>query len=90
MHLYQVLTLACRVQTTWLSPALVLDLVTVRPPPSPPRREARNQLKPPAALRIPAVRGQLGHPGAVAVCDLNPDKPVARPHRDRDRLARGT
>jgi hypothetical protein len=61
-------------------------------PPSPPRREARNELKPPAAFRIPASSAQLRHLRAAAIGHLHTDKTVPRAdrHRDRDRPARST
>ena len=49
------------------------------PPPPPPRREARNELKPPAAFRIPVGTVQLRHLRAAAIGDLHPDKTVPRP-----------
>jgi hypothetical protein len=55
---------------------------------TPPRREARNELKPPTAFPIPASTVQLRHLRAAAVGDLHPDKPVPDPDRDRDRPAR--
>jgi len=57
-------------------------------PPPPPRREARNELKPPAAFRIPASTVQLRHLRAAAIGDLHADKTVPRADRDRDRPAR--
>ena len=57
-------------------------------PPPPPRREARNELKPPAAFRIPASRVKLRHLRAAAIGHLHADKTVPRADRDRDRPAR--
>jgi hypothetical protein len=57
-------------------------------PPPPPRRQARNELKPAAAFRIPASKGQLRHLRATAIGYLHPDKTVPRADRDRDRPAR--
>src|ERR1700729_593323 len=57
-------------------------------PPPPPRREARNQLKPPAAFRIPPSRVKLRHLRAAAIGPLHTDKTV--PRADRDRPARST
>ncbi len=59
------------------------------PPPPPARRETRDEMKPPAAFRIPVGRGRLWCPGDAPVGDLGPDNPVARPDRDRGRLAEG-
>ena len=58
------------------------------PSPAPPRREARNELEPPAAFRITARRTQLRHPRPGAVGDLDPDDAVPGSDRDRDRLPR--
>ena len=57
-------------------------------PPPPPRREARNELKPPAAFRIPASRVRLRHLRAAAIGHLHTDTTVPRADRDRDRPAR--
>src|ERR1017187_5322001 len=57
-------------------------------PPPPPRREARNELKPPAAFRIPARTVQLRYFRAAAIGHLHTDKTVPRADRDRDRPAR--
>ena len=57
-------------------------------PPPPPRREARNELKPPAAFRIPASSVKLRHLRAAAIGHLYTDKTVPRADRDRDRPAR--
>ena len=57
-------------------------------PPSPPRREARNELKPPAAYRIPASRVKLRHLRAAAIGHLHTGKTVPRADRDRDRPVR--
>jgi hypothetical protein len=57
-------------------------------PPPRPRREARNELKPPAAVRIPASTAQPRHLRAAAIGDLHADKTVPRADRDRDRPAR--
>ena len=57
-------------------------------PPPPPRREARNELKPTAAFRIPASRVKLRHLRAAAIGHLRADKTVPRADRDRDRPAR--
>jgi hypothetical protein len=51
--------------------------------PAPPRREARNELKPPAAFRVPASTIQLRHLRAAAIGHLHPDKTVPRADRDR-------
>jgi hypothetical protein len=59
-------------------------------PPAPPRREARNELKPPAAFRIAARRTQLRRPRPGAVSDLDPDDALPGPDRHRDRLPRST
>ena len=56
------------------------------PPPAPPRGQARDQLQPPAAFRVPASRAQLRHPGPATVGDLDPDHAVPGRDRDRDRL----
>jgi hypothetical protein len=60
------------------------------PPPSPPRRKAGNELKPPAAFRIPRGSSQPRHPGSAPVGDLDPDHAVPRPDRDRNRLPGST
>ena len=57
-------------------------------PPPPPHRQARNELKPPAAFRVPASNVQLRHLRAAAIGHLHPDKTVPRADRDRDRPAR--
>src|ERR1035441_9047542 len=57
-------------------------------PPPPPRREARNELKPPAAFRIPARTVQLRYFRAAAIGHLHTDKTVPCADRDRDRPAR--
>jgi hypothetical protein len=57
-------------------------------PPPPPRRQARNELKPPAAFRIPASTVQLRPLRAAAIGHLHADKAVPRADRDRDRPAR--
>ena len=55
-------------------------------PPPPPRREARNELKPPAAFRIPASTVQLRHLRAAAIGHLHTDKAVpGRQAGTRDR-----
>jgi hypothetical protein len=54
----------------------------------PPRRQARHELKPPAAFRIPPATVQLWHLRAAAIGHLHPDKTVPRADRDRDRPAR--
>jgi len=56
--------------------------------PPPPRREARNELKPPAAFRIPASSVKLRHFRAAAIGHLHTDKTVPHADRDRDRPAR--
>jgi hypothetical protein len=56
------------------------------PPRPPSRREARNELKPPAAFGITARRPQLRRPRPGAVGDLDPDDAVPSNDRDRDRL----
>jgi len=58
------------------------------PPPAPPRREVRNELKPPAAFRITAGRPQLRRPRPGAVGHLDPHDAVPGTDRDRDRLPR--
>src|ERR1700722_1812905 len=60
------------------------------PSPPPPRREARNKLKPPAAFRITARRTQLRRSCPGAIGDLNPDNAPPGPDRDRDRLPGST
>ena len=55
---------------------------------SPPRREGRDELKPPAAFRVAARRTQLRRPRPGAISDLDPDGAVLGPERDRDRLPR--
>jgi hypothetical protein len=60
------------------------------PPPPPPRRQARHQLEPPAAFRIPASRAQLRRPRAAVIGHLHTDKSVSRADRDRDCPARIT
>jgi hypothetical protein len=60
------------------------------PSPAPPRREARNELKPAAAFRITARRTQLRRPRPGAIGDLDPDDAVPGPDRDRDRLPGST
>ncbi len=57
-------------------------------PPSPPRRQARHELEPPAAFRTPARTAQLWHLRAAAIGHLHPDKTVPRADRDRDCPAR--
>jgi hypothetical protein len=57
-------------------------------PPPPPRREARNHLKPAAAFRIPASTIQLRYLRAAAIGHLHADKTVPHADRDRDRPAR--
>ena len=57
-------------------------------PPPPPRREARHELKTPAAFRTPPGTVQLWHLRAAAIGHLHPDKAVPRADRDRDRPAR--
>jgi hypothetical protein len=57
-------------------------------PPPPPRREARNHLKPAAAFRIPASTIQLRYLRAAAIGHLHTDKTVPHADRDRDRPAR--
>jgi hypothetical protein len=59
-------------------------------PPAPPRREARNELKPPAAFRITARRPQLRRPRPGAVGNLDTHDALSRNDRDRDRLPRST
>ena len=54
---------------------------------TPPRRQARHQLKPPAAFRIRASGAQLRRPGAAAIGHLHTDKTVSCGDRDRDRPA---
>lgn len=54
------------------------------PPPSSPRSEARNELKPATAFRIPPDTGQVRHPGSAPIGDLDPDNPVPRADRVRD------
>jgi hypothetical protein len=56
----------------------------------PPCREARDELKPPAAFRVTVGRTQLRRPPPGAVGDLDPDDAVPGPDRDRDRLPRST
>jgi hypothetical protein len=56
------------------------------PPPAPPRREVRNELKPPAAFRITAGSPQLRRPRPGAVGHLDPHDALSGPDRDRDRL----
>jgi hypothetical protein len=56
------------------------------PSPAPPRREARDELKPSAAFRITARRTQLRRPRPGAVGDLDPDDAVPGDDRDRDRF----
>ena len=56
------------------------------PSPAPPRRQARNELKPPAAFRITARRTKLWRPRPGAVGHLDPDDAVPGDDRDRDRL----
>jgi hypothetical protein len=60
------------------------------PSPAPPRREARNELKPPAAFRIPARRTQLRRPRPSAIGDLDPDDAIPGPDRNRDRFPGST
>ena len=60
------------------------------PPPAPPSREARNELKPATAFRITADRTQLRRPRPGAVGDLDPDDAVPGNDRDRNRLPRRT
>ena len=60
------------------------------PPPAPPRREALNELKPPAAFRIAARRTQLRRPRPSPVGDIDPDSTVPGNNRDRDRLPGST
>jgi 8-oxo-dGTP pyrophosphatase MutT (NUDIX family) len=50
--------------------------------------EARNELKPPAAFRIPASSVKLRHLRAAAIGHLHTDKTVPRADRDCDRPAR--
>ena len=52
----------------------------------PPRREARNKLKTPAAFRVTARGPQLRRPRPGAVGDLDPDDAIPGPDRDRDRF----
>jgi hypothetical protein len=59
-------------------------------PPAPPRREARDELKPPAAFRVAARRTQLRRPRPGPVSDLDPDDAAPGPDRDRDRLPGST
>jgi hypothetical protein len=59
-------------------------------PPPPPRREARDELKPAAAFCIAASRPQLRHPRAAPVGDLDPDDNVPGPDGHRDRLSWST
>ncbi len=56
------------------------------PPRAPPCREARDELKPPAAFRVMAGRTQPGRSRPGAVGDLDPDDAVPGPDRDRDCL----
>src|SRR5207244_7867572 len=56
----------------------------------PPRREARDELKPAAAFCIAASRPQLRHPRAAPVGDLDPDDTVPGPDGHRDRLSWST
>jgi hypothetical protein len=58
------------------------------PSPAPPRREARNELKPPTAFRITADRTQRRRPRPGAVGGLDPNDAGSGP--DRDRLPRST
>ena len=60
------------------------------PSPAPPRREARNELKPPTAFRITADRTQRRRPRPGAVGDLDPNDAGSGSDRDRDRLPRST
>jgi len=60
------------------------------PAPAPPRREARDELKPPASFRVAACRTQLRRPRPSAVGDLDPDGTASGNDRDRDRLPRST
>jgi hypothetical protein len=60
------------------------------PAPAPPRRETRDELKPPAAFRVAAHRTQLRRPRPGAVGDLDPDDAVPGDDRDRDRLPGST
>ena len=60
------------------------------PAPAPPRREARNELKPATAFRVAARRTQLRRPRPGAVGDLDPDGAVSGDDRDRDRLPGST
>jgi hypothetical protein len=59
-------------------------------PPAPPRREARDELKPPAAFRVAARRTQLRRPRPGSVGDLDPDGAASGDDRDRDRLPGST
>ena len=59
-------------------------------PPAPPRREARDELKPSAAFRVAARRTQLRRPRPGPVSDLDPDDAAPGPDRDRDRLPGST
>ena len=64
---------------------------TAAPPsPAPPRREARDELKPATAFRVAARRTQLRRPRPGSVGDLDPDGTVSGDDRDRDRLPGST
>jgi hypothetical protein len=56
------------------------------PPPAPPCREARDELKPPAAFRITGRRTQPRRPRPGPVGDLDPDDAFPGNDRDRDCL----
>ena len=55
-------------------------------PPAPPRRDARNKLKPPTTFRVTARRTQTRRPRPGAIGDLDPDDAVPGGDRDRDHL----
>jgi hypothetical protein len=60
------------------------------PSPSPPGREAGNEVEPPAVFRLAASGSRCWHPRPAPVGNLHADDVVSRLDRDRDRLARGT
>jgi hypothetical protein len=66
------------------------DQPPAAPSRTPPRREARDELKPTAAFRVMPGGTHPGRSWPGSVDDLDPDHAVPGPDRDRDRLPSST